>query len=98
MAAVSGGALFPSLTGVVADHKGYHIAMCVPLIGVAVAFAFPVYLNTVCAKEWVGFRESKIGYTDEDGLAIGDVKHEERRASMVHEEKGVSPFEKEVSY
>ncbi|KAL9630900.1 MAG: hypothetical protein Q9204_004488 [Flavoplaca sp. TL-2023a] len=98
VAAVSGGALFPSLTGLVADHKGYHISMCVPLIGFAVAFAFPVYLNTVCAKELDGFRESKIGYHDEEGLAVGDVRYEERRASLVHEEKGMSPAEKEVSY
>lgn len=90
VAAVSGGALFPSLTGLVADHKGYHIAMCVPLIGFAVAFAFPIYLNTICAQELDGFRETKIGYHDDEGLAIGDIKHEERKASLVHEEKEIS--------
>ena len=86
VASVSGGALFPSLTGLVADHKGYHIAMCVPLVGFFVAFAFPVYCNTVCARELDGFRDTKIGYHDEDGT-IGDVRHEEtRRASVQHGE------------
>lgn len=94
---MSGGALFPSLTGLVADHKGYHIAMCVPLVGFFVAFAFPIYLNTVCAKELDGFRQTKIGYADGDGT-IGDVVHEKRKASVVHEEKGVPAFEKEVAY
>lgn len=91
VASVSGGALFPSLTGLVADHKGYHIAMCVPLVGFFVAFAFPIYLNTLCARELDGFRDTKIGYHDEDGT-IGDVRHEEtRRASVQHGEmeKGV---------
>lgn len=97
VASVSGGALFPSLTGLVADHKGYHIAMCVPLIGFFVAFAFPIYLNTVCAKELDGFRETKIGYHDKelDGT-IGDVVYEERRASIVHEEKGIHASEYEM--
>ena len=96
VASVSGGALFPSLTGLVADQKGYHIAMCVPLAGFFVAFAFPIYLNTVCAKELDGFRETKIGYQDQDGT-IGDIKHEERKASVVHEEKGIKASEVEYA-
>lgn len=70
VAAVSGGALFPSLTGLVADSKGYHISMCVPLIGFFVSFVFPIFLNTVYKRELDGFRESKIGYTDENGEVI----------------------------
>ncbi|KAI1854137.1 hypothetical protein JX265_003542 [Neoarthrinium moseri] len=72
VAAVSGGALFPSLTGLLADHKGYHIAMSVPLIGFIVAFAFPIFLNiNPWKRELDGFRETRIGYTDEHGT-IGD--------------------------
>ena len=95
VASVSGGALFPSLTGLVADHKGYHIAMVVPLNGFFVAFAFPIYLNTLCARELDGFRETKIGYHDEDGV-IGDAVYEERKASIAHEEKGVYSNETEL--
>ncbi|MCJ1227766.1 hypothetical protein MMC12_004425 [Toensbergia leucococca] len=96
VASVCGGALFPGLTGLVADHKSYHIAMVVPLVGFLVAFAFPIYLNTLCAKELDGFRETKIGYHDQDGT-IGDVAHDVRRASVVHEEKGMYSSELEVS-
>ena len=89
VASVCGGALFPSLTGLVADHRDYHIAMVIPLVGFFVAFSFPIYLNTICARELDGFRETKIGYNDEDGT-IGDAVYEERRASIIQEEKGIS--------
>ena len=83
VASVSGGALFPSLTGLVADHIDYHIAMLVPLIGFVISFMFPVYCNTIARRELDGFRESKIGYKDETGTAIGDIVNQERRASVV---------------
>ncbi|KAI0132494.1 glucose/galactose transporter [Xylariales sp. AK1849] len=75
VAAVSGGALFPSLTGLLADSRGYHIAMAVPLCGFFVSFAFPIFLNTLYKRELDGFRETRIGYTDENGT-IGDVSRE----------------------
>lgn len=95
IASVSGGALFPALTGLAADKMSYHLAMCVPLAGFFVSFIFPIYLNTVCAKELDGFRETKIGYHDERrGTVIGDVgdvetmQNWEKRASTgAHEEK-----------
>lgn len=70
VAAISGGALFPALTGLLADRKGYHIAMIVPLIGFAVSAAFPVYLNVFCKRELDGFRETKIGYLDWNGKVV----------------------------
>lgn len=80
IAAVSGGALFPALTGLVADHKGYHIGMVVPLIGFFVSFVYPIFLNTVYKKELDGFSESKIGYQDDSGV-IGDPTRDARSAS-----------------
>jgi MFS transporter, FHS family, L-fucose permease len=81
IAAVSGGALFPSLTGLLADHHSYHIAMCVPLCGFVVSFAYPIFLNTVYKQELDGFRETKIGYEDEHGT-IGDPQRDARRLSL----------------
>ncbi|KAF6817011.1 glucose galactose transporter [Colletotrichum sojae] len=77
VAAVSGGALFPSLTGLLADHKGYHIAMVVPLAGFVVSFAYPIFLNTVWRHELDSFSASDIGYTDENGGVIGDPARDE---------------------
>ncbi|KAJ9653289.1 hypothetical protein H2198_007533 [Neophaeococcomyces mojaviensis] len=88
VAAVSGGALFPALTGLLADKKGYHLAMGVPLAGFFVSFCYPIYLNTVCAKELDGFRATQIGYKDERrGTIIGDINDPEaveyvKRASI----------------
>jgi FHS family L-fucose permease-like MFS transporter len=89
VAAVSGGALFPSLTGLLADNKGYHIGMAVPLCGFFVAFAYPIYLNTVCRRELDGFSETKIGYVDENGV-IGDPDRDARRQSYGVQEKAQS--------
>ena len=96
VASVSGGALFPALTGLVADHRGYHVAMCVPLVGFFVAFAFPVYLNAVCKRELDGFRETKIGYREEGAGTAEEGRRNE--ASGVHEEeKGIHSHEKEFT-
>jgi len=75
VASVCGGALFPALTGLAADNfNSYHKAMVVPLAGFFVSFIFPIYLNTICARELDGFRETKIGYVDERrGTIIGDI-------------------------
>jgi MFS transporter, FHS family, L-fucose permease len=83
------------LTGLAADSMTYHKAMCVPLAGFFVSFVFPIYLNTICAKELDGFRETKIGYHDERrGTVIGDINDvegmrewEKRVSTGVHEEK-----------
>lgn len=83
VASVCGGALFPSLTGLAADSSTYHKAMGVPLAGFFVSFVFPIYLNTICAKELDGFRETKIGYHDERrGTVIGDVNDLETQEAM----------------
>ncbi|OHX00833.1 MFS fhs l-fucose permease [Colletotrichum incanum] len=84
VASVCGGALFPSLTGLLADSKDYHIAMIVPLCGFIVSFAYPIFLNTVWRAELDGFSASRIGYTDEHGI-IGDAGREE-----VHSDKSTS--------
>lgn len=75
VASVSGGALFPALTGLAADNfHSYHKAMIVPLCGFFVSFIFPIYLNTICAKELDSYRTSRIGYVDERrGTIIGDI-------------------------
>ena len=87
VASVCGGALFPSLTGLAADHMTYHKAMCVPLCGFFVSFVFPIYLNTVCAKELDGFRATQIGYHDERrGTVIGD-PHDIETAQAVEARK-----------
>jgi len=93
VASVCGGALFPSLTGLAADHSSYHIAMAVPLAGFFVSWAFPIYLNTYCRQELDGFRTTKIGYVDERrGTVIGDISDEANLPSGRVGEKGAVDY------
>jgi FHS family L-fucose permease-like MFS transporter len=64
VAAVSGGALFPPVLGIVADALGGNTqhAFFIPLIGFVIAFTFPVYLNVFKAKSLDGWTEKvKVG-------------------------------------
>lgn len=72
VAAVCGAALFPSLTGLLADHAGYHRAMGVPLACFVVVLIFAAYLNAVYGKELDGFREVRLGYGAEGAVAGAD--------------------------
>lgn len=72
VAAVCGAALFPSLTGLLADHAGYHKAMGVPLACFVVVLIFPTCLNTVYKREVDGFRESRLGYGTEGVIVNAD--------------------------
>lgn len=87
VASVCGGALFPSVTGLVADKKGWHIAMVVPMCAFIISFAFPIFLNTIWKRELDGFSATRIGYHDQDGV-IGDIDRERRLshvdATQVH--------------
>lgn len=84
------------MCGLAADKMGWNKAMFVPLLGFCVSWAFSVYVNTVSAKELDGFRESKIGYKDESGAVIGDIKGdinpigEDRKGSVTYIEMGPS--------
>lgn len=69
VAAVCGAALFPSLTGLLADHAGYHQAMGVPLACFVVVLILPACLNTAYRKELDGFCETRLGYKS-DGAVI----------------------------
>lgn len=90
VASVSGGALFPSLTGLAADKSNYHIAMSVPLAGFVVSMAFTIYCNTVARRELDGFRETKIGYKDERrGTIIGDANDTEIMENVKRQSYGV---------
>ncbi len=45
VAAISGGMVFPAMTGAVIDHHNAHIAMAIPMMGYVLAFVYPVYVN-----------------------------------------------------
>jgi len=69
VAAVSGGALFPPVLGVVADALGGNTqkAFFIPLIGFAIAFLYPLYLNIFKRKSLDAWTDKvKIGVESND--------------------------------
>jgi FHS family L-fucose permease-like MFS transporter len=61
VASVCGGAVFPPITGLVADAHSTHIALAVSLAGFLVSWSFPFYLNIFKAKELDGYLKSRVG-------------------------------------
>jgi hypothetical protein len=82
------------MCGLAADKYGWNKAMFVPLIGFFVSLAFSIYVNTPTQRrELDGFRETKIGYKEEGGGVIGDIKNEvtmegDRKGSVTYIEMG----------
>ncbi|RKU41110.1 hypothetical protein DL546_002642 [Coniochaeta pulveracea] len=45
VAAISGGMVFPPMTGAVKDRHGAHMAMAMPMMGYILAWIYPLYVN-----------------------------------------------------
>ncbi len=45
VAAISGGMVFPPMTGAVVDSHDAHTAMAIPMMGYILAWVYPVYVN-----------------------------------------------------
>ena len=88
VSSVSGGAVFPPMLGAVADRKGTRIAMLIPLLGFAIAWSFPVYLNLVKAKELDGYRETKVGIAEDDSSELSAEREKGLEAQEVEVGRG----------
>ncbi|OAA59849.1 glucose galactose transporter [Niveomyces insectorum RCEF 264] len=45
VAGISGGMVFPAMTGAIVDRHGAHKAMTIPMMGYALALLYPLYVN-----------------------------------------------------
>ncbi|KAG9232144.1 major facilitator superfamily domain-containing protein [Amylocarpus encephaloides] len=68
VAAISGGAVFPPMTGAVATHlqkknstKPFHMAMLIPMAGFICAWIYPIYVNVVNKELMDTHRETDVG-------------------------------------
>ncbi|PQE06643.1 glucose galactose transporter protein [Rutstroemia sp. NJR-2017a BVV2] len=68
VAAISGGAVFPPMTGALATHlqstgskKPFHVAMLIPMMAFVVAYCYPLYVNFVVKERMDERRETKLG-------------------------------------
>jgi len=83
VAAISGGAAFPPMTGAVATHlqnqgskKPFHMAMLIPMMGYICAWVYPVYVNFFNKETMDVRRETKLGIAEvpsEKENALGQV-------------------------
>lgn len=88
VAAVSGGALFPPVLGVVADALGGNTqkAFFIPLIGFVIAFTYPLYLNIFKRKSldaWTDRAKTVVSNDGETGstdkISIRESQEETRK-------------------
>jgi FHS family L-fucose permease-like MFS transporter len=68
VAAISGGAAFPPVTGAVATHlqnnmskKPFHMAMLIPMAGYICAWVYPLYVNLFNRETMDVHRETEVG-------------------------------------
>lgn len=65
VAAISGGAVIPPMTGAVATHTGnFHKAMAIPTAFFVLSWVFPVYANFFSYEMLDGHRASDLNIAD----------------------------------
>ncbi|KAK3385087.1 glucose galactose transporter [Podospora didyma] len=69
VAAISGGMVFPPMTGAVVDARDAHTAMAIPMMGYILALIYPIYVNIWKRDIMDSHRDTKVGL---EPLAPGD--------------------------
>ncbi|EPE05236.1 l-fucose permease glucose galactose transporter [Ophiostoma piceae UAMH 11346] len=80
VAAISGGMVFPAMTGAVIDNHNAHIAMAIPMMGYVLAFIYPVYVNMFKRDLMDSHRATDVGV-----VAVND-KQVQLEATQSHAE------------
>ncbi|KAK3898844.1 Glucose/galactose transporter [Staphylotrichum tortipilum] len=73
VAAISGGMVFPPMTGAVLDARNAHVAMAIPMMGYILAWIYPLYVNVWKKEVMDTHRETRFGIepaTDGNDKAI----------------------------
>ncbi|KAI9657437.1 MAG: hypothetical protein M1821_003119 [Bathelium mastoideum] len=87
VAAISGGAVFPPMTGAIATNYGnFHHAMAIPVAAYVASYVFPVYVNIYKKRELDAHRETDLNVTAEktvDGMVGKSGSMEMGRAEEV---------------
>lgn len=61
VAAISGGTVWPSMTGAVVTARNAHVAMLIPMTGYIVAMVFPIYVNLYQRARMDTHRATEVG-------------------------------------
>ncbi|KAI1847476.1 hypothetical protein JX265_012316 [Neoarthrinium moseri] len=63
VSAISGGMVFPAMTGAVVDRSGAHMAMTIPMMGYVLAWIYPLYVNVWNRETMDVHRATNLGVT-----------------------------------
>jgi FHS family L-fucose permease-like MFS transporter len=90
VAAISGGAAIPPMTGALADATNFHTAMALPTAFYVLAWAFPVYANFFNSEVLDGHRnttlnveESQIRKGKDAFMENGEEIEKEKEAEVI---------------
>lgn len=61
VAAISGGTVWPSMTGAVVTARNAHVAMLIPMTGYIVGMVFPIYVNVFQRERMDKHRATAVG-------------------------------------
>jgi FHS family L-fucose permease-like MFS transporter len=61
VAAISGGTVWPSMTGAVVTARNAHVAMLIPMTGYIVGMVFPIYVNVYQRERMDTHRATEVG-------------------------------------
>lgn len=78
VAAISGGMVFPPMTGAVVTYHNAHIAMAIPMMGYVLAFIYPVYVNFFVKDMLDSHRATEVGVKPIAEKQLESEAHEDR--------------------
>lgn len=78
MAAISGGMVFPPMTGAIVQFHNAHIAMTIPMMGYILAYIYPVYVNFLAKDMLDNHRATEVGIKPVDEKALQLETHDSR--------------------
>ncbi|KAF3763776.1 MFS general substrate transporter [Cryphonectria parasitica EP155] len=72
VSAISGGMVFPPITGAIVTYHNAHVAMTIPMMGYILAFIYPVYVNFFAKDMLDNHRATEVGiqHTNEKQLEL----------------------------
>jgi FHS family L-fucose permease-like MFS transporter len=92
VAGISGGMIFPPMTGAVLDRAGAHTAMVIPMMGYILAWVYPLYVNIWKRDTMDSHRATDVGIapvaaTDKAMQLEEQTSHVDAQPAQVHQDE-----------
>ncbi|PSR79853.1 glucose galactose transporter [Coniella lustricola] len=87
VSAISGGMVFPPITGAIVTKHNAHVAMTIPMMGYILAFIYPVYVNFFAKEMLDNHRATEVGIKDTSEKHLELEAQESRNETAGHGDK-----------